>query len=424
MPLAERSPTSLSRRGFLKAGTASAVSLGLPGCRPTEDRAELPPLTAPAGDDDAAWSYVRGHFLLEPGVAYMNNSSLGMPPAEVVRAVADGYGAISREPLHGKHDLQEVIAERVLPGLARYFGVEPGEMTLTRNATEGLHIQAVGVDLRPGDEVLITTQEHPAGLKPWMFRQERHGVRVTEVFIPSPFQSGDDVVERMENAITSSTRVIAFCHATRGGHLYPVKALSEMAHRHGLLCLVDGAQAVGQMPVDLRDLGCDAYSASVHKWMLGPVGTGFMYVREGARDRIRTSFGAGATPEAPDLAPGGTAPFPLHAAIATALDFADTLGLDRIERRCRYLSDHLKAGLAGIDGVTLLSGSRQTSSPGGTIFQKDGLDALAAVPLMEELIGTHIDEHQRDGHDAIRISTHVYNTTAEIDRLLEALETV
>ena len=113
----------------------------------------------------------------------------------------------------------------------------------------------------------------------------------------------------------------------------------------------------------------------------------------------------------------------MRAAVATALDFGNTLGLGRIERRCRYLSDYLKAGLAEIDRVTLLSGPNDVSSPGGTIFEKAGLDALASVPLMEELIGTHIDEHQRDGHNAIRISTHVYNTTAEIDRLLEALET-
>ena len=417
--------SNLSRRSFLKGGALGATLAALPGCQPAseESAGSLPPLTAPTGDDDASWSHVRDRFILEPGVAYMNNSSLGMPPGEVVRAVSEGYEAISREPLHGKHDLQEVIAERVLPGLADYFGVGASEIALTRNATEGLHLQAVGVILDAGDEILITTQEHPAGLKPWMFRQERHGVRVTEVFIPSPFGSPVEVVERMESAITPRTKAIAFCHATRGGHLYPVRALAEMAHRRGLLCLVDGAQAVGQMPIDLQELGCDAYAASVHKWMLGPVGTGFMYVREGARDRIRTSFEPGATLQAPGLAPGGTADFPLRAAVATALDFANTLGVDRIERRCRYLSDHLKAGLAEIDGVTLLSGTNEVSSPGGTIFEKAGLDALAAVPLMEQRIGVHIDEHQRDGHNAIRISTHVYNTTAEIDRLLAALET-
>ena len=149
-----------------------------------------------------------------------------------------------------------------------------------------------------------------------------------------------------------------------------------------------------------------------------------MYVREAARDAIRTNFSAGATVESPGLAPGGTADFPVRAALATALEFLNALGANRVERRCRYLSSHLKSGLAQIDGVTLLSGpTPETSCPGSTIFEKEGLDAVRAVGLFEERIGTHIDEHQRDGHNAIRVSTHVYNTTAEIDRFLEELST-
>ena len=111
--------SGLSRRTFLKAGTAGAGLAALHGCVPPDGSPnQLPPLATPTGDDDAAWSHVRERFMLEPGMAYMNNSSLGMPPADVVRAVADGYEAISREPLHGKHALQETIAERVAPGLA------------------------------------------------------------------------------------------------------------------------------------------------------------------------------------------------------------------------------------------------------------------------------------------------------------------
>ena len=105
---------------------------------------------------------MRAQFLLEPEVAYMNNASLGMPPAQVVESVHAGYEAISREPLHGKHNLQASIAEEVHPGLATLFGVTSGEIALTRNATEALHLQSVGLELAPGDEVLVTTQEHPA----------------------------------------------------------------------------------------------------------------------------------------------------------------------------------------------------------------------------------------------------------------------
>ncbi|MEZ4417605.1 MAG: aminotransferase class V-fold PLP-dependent enzyme [Gemmatimonadota bacterium] len=419
----DRRSIPLSRRGFLRT-TAAGVALspfGACGAGVDDPAADRPPLRAPAGTSDAAWADVRAQFLLDPGVVYMNHASLGMPPAQVVEAVHSGYAAISREPLHGKHALQEQIADVVLPGLAALLGVAAHELSLTRNASEALHLQTVGARLEPGDEVLITTQEHPAGSRPWAFRQSRDGVAVREVFIPSPLPSTGEVLERMEAAFTPRTRAIAFCHVTRGGHRYPVRELAELAHARDLLCLVDGAQAVGQFPIDLSELGCDAYSASLHKWMLGPAGTGFLYVREEARSRIRTAFAHDATLEAPAYDPPGTADFPVRAALAASLDFVRTLGLGRIEERCRVLSDHLKARLAEVPGLTLVSGARELSAPASTIFVKGDLDALAAVPLIEERAGTHIDEHQRDGHNAIRVSTAFYNTTAEIDRLVEVI---
>ncbi len=418
-------PAALSRRRFLKATGTGILGFSAFGCDvgtpPATDRARSA-LTRPTGLDDAAWAHVREQFILEPGVAYMNNASLGMPPGVVAEAVAAGYEAISKEPLHGKHDLQDEIAQRVVPGLASLLGVTPGEVALTRNATEALHLQAVGLDLKPGDEVIFTTQEHPAGLRPWLFRAERHGVQATSIFVPSPLESEDHVVRLFEQAITPRTRAIAFCHVTRGGHRYPVRRLAEMARSRGLLSLVDGAQALGQFPIDLHDLGCDAYSASLHKWLLGPVGTGVLYVRESARAQIRSAFAHDATTDAPALAPPGTADFPLRAGIGAALDFVEAIGLDNVASRARYLSDYLKTQLSDLGGVTLLSGTAQMSCPGSTIFEMEGVDAMALVPVMDEEHSIHIDEHQRDGHDAIRVSTHIYNTTVEIDRLVAALE--
>jgi selenocysteine lyase/cysteine desulfurase len=352
----------------------------------------------------------------------MNNASLGMPPAVVINAVKKGYEAISSEPLHGKHDLQEQIAKEVIPGLANMFGTQSDEIVLTRNASEALHIQATGLILKPGDEVIITTQEHPAGLGPWMYRQERDGIKVKQVFIPSPLTSESDVEERLSQAITPKTKALSFCHVTRGGHVYPVKQLASMARKRGLLTLVDGAQAVGQFPINLHELGCDAYAVSLHKWILAPAGTGFLYIRRDARDRIKSVFTADTTLESPGIDPPGTKDFPVRAAILSALNFVNKLGQENIEKRCRFLSDYLKNGLEEIQGVTLLSGaSSSLSAPGSTIFEKDGLDAMEAVPLIENKIQTHIDEHQRDGHNAIRVSTHFYNNTGEIDSLLSAL---
>ena len=418
----ERTESKFSRRSFIKTGLASAAVATLPGCDSQIDVQVRRKLKKPVGIDDAGWKNVRSQFILDKGLTYMNNASLGMPPAVVAEAVCKGYEAISKEPLHGKHDLQDNITKEVIPNLAKTFGAEADEIVLTRNASEALHLQAIGLELKRGDEVIITTQEHPAGHRPWMFRKEHEGVRVKEVFIPSPLDSEDDVVSRVEEAISRKTKALSFCHVTRGGHRYPVKKLAAMARDRGLLTLVDGAQAAGQFPINLHDLGCDTYAVSLHKWILAPAGTGFLYVRQDARKRIRSAFAPDPTLEAPGFDPPGTKDFPVRAAIGAALDFVNTLGLENIENRCRSLSDYLKAGLAEIKGVKLLSGhTPEISAPGSTIFEKEGLDAIASVPIMEERIKTHIDEHQRDSHNAIRISTHIYNTKAEIDRLLEAV---
>ena len=417
----------LSRRGFLGAGTAGLAGASLSACYGDTERDDAPatqsPIATPTGVEDTAWAHIRARFILEPGTAYMNNASLGMPPASVAAAVGAGYKALSREPLHGKHDLGEVIATRVVPGLAAFFGADPEELILTRNASEALHMGTVGVDLRPGDEVLITSQEHPAGRRPWEYRAARHGVKVNTVFIPSPFESEDQVNGLVESALSPATRAIAFCHVTRGGHLYPVRTLCEMARERGIVSHVDGAQAVGMFPVDLHDLGCDTYSASLHKWMLGPMGTGFLYVRAGTRDRVRSAFAPEDDAASAGYQPPGTSPLPTRAALAATLDFMEAVGIENVAARTRHLSNQLKSRLASLPGVTMLSGpTPATSCPGSTIFELEGVDALAAVPLVEERARIHIDEHQRDGHNAIRISTHVYNTAAEIDRVVEALQ--
>ena len=413
----------LSRRGFLVAGAAGLAGTSLTACSSASDAGDsrrLPALTRPGGVEDEAWAHVRDLFILEPGTAYMNNASLGMPPVTVAEAVAAGYEALSREPLRGKRDLGEDVAG-VVPRLAALLGADRDEVVLTRNATEALHMGAVGVRLRAGDEVLVTSQEHPAGRRPWEYRAVRDGIKVNTVFVPSPFESEEQIAGLIEAALTPATRVLAFCHVTRGGHLYPVKRLCAMARERGIVSHVDGAQAVGMFPVDLHDLGCDTYSASLHKWLLGPMGTGVFYVRRGARDQVRSPFAHDATPEAPAYQPPGTTGLPVQAALATSLDFVEAVGIENIAARTRHLSDHLKASLAAMPGVTILSGpTSATSCPGSTIFELEGLDAVEAVGLMAGRARIHIDEHQRDGHNAIRISTHVYNTMAEIDRLVEA----
>jgi isopenicillin-N epimerase len=410
----------ISRRYFVASGVAGLAAGTLTGCRGGESHPR-PQMILPVAPDDAAWTTVRAQFDAGAAVTYLNNASLGMPPAIVAEAVARGFALHSQDPLRAKHELSDIMTNRTIPHLAAFLGVDPDEIVLTRNATEALHLQAIGLDLQPGDEVLMTTQEHPAGAKPWRYRQARDGIDVKEVFVPSPFESPDQVVELMTAEMTDRTRAVAFCHVTRGGHLYPVKELCAAARERGIASVVDGAQALGMFPIDLHDLGCDVYAASLHKWMLGPIGTGMWYVRREARERWRSPFEPAPTLEQPGYAPGGTADLAVRAAIDTAVGFIESIGIESIAARDRHLSDYLKARLAEQRSVRIVSGpTHDTSAPGSTIFVLDGVDPIAGVATLDEQ-KLYIDEHVRDGHPAFRVSTHFYNTTDEIDRILAGL---
>jgi selenocysteine lyase/cysteine desulfurase len=375
----------------------------------------------PTAPDDPAWATVKAQFDTDPSVTYLNNASLGMPPAVVAEAVARGYALHSSDPLQAKHELRETIANRTMPNLAAFLGVDADEIVLTRNATEALHLQAIGLDLKAGDEILMTSQEHPAGSAPWRFRQGRNRINLREVLIPSPLESPERTVELIEEQISTRTRAIVFCHVTRGGHLYPVKELCSLARERGVVSVVDGAQALGMFPIDLRDLGCDAYAASLHKWVLAPIGTGVWYLSRDAREHWRSIFQPEPTADSLGFAPGGTADLPVRAAIDTALEFIGNIGVDTIAERNRFLSNYLKARLNEVTGVRLLSGAtNDTSAPGSTIFELDGVDPIETVAAFDAQ-KLYIDEHVRDGHQAFRISTHFYNTVEEIDLVLSAL---
>ena len=410
-----------SRRLFIKSGI---LGLGAPLLSKSFD-SKLTKFKVPKSSSDKDWAEVRSHFIIDKDITYMNNASLGMPPLGVLKSINNGYEAISKEPLHGKHDLQDSISKSVIPKLAKTFGVDEDEIVLTRNASEALDIQAHSVKLKKGDEIIISSQEHPAGLRPWLVRQKNDGIKIKTVFIPSPLKSVTDTVSRLSNAITSKTKAISFCHVTRGGHLYPLKEIVDMAKERNLLTLVDGAQAVGQFPINLNKVRCDAYSVSLHKWILAPAGTGFLFINKEAREKMISPFIYEKNQISPGFDPPGTKDFPVRAAIGTALDYINNIGLLNIEKRCRELSNYLKKGLIQIDGVKILSSPiNKLSAPGSTIFEKAGLDAFKSVPMIENMINTHIDEHVRDGHNAIRVSTHIYNTKQQIDQLLEALSKI
>lgn len=402
-----------SRRTFLQSSIALGT-IGLTNVYGFEN-----PVT-PANESDQQWASVRKHFLLNDEVIYMNNASLGLPPGPVMKSVQNGYELLSKNPLHGKHTLTDKIRDEATPALAKFLNVGADEIILLRNASEALWQLITALKLEKGDEVIITSQEHPAGKKPWKFRSANDGIQVKEVTISSPLLSIEDTISRIESAITTRTRAIACCQVTRGGHQYPVTEICRMARQRGITTIIDGAQAIGMTKIDLQEIGCDAFAASLHKWILAPIGNGMAWINRESRNKFRSLYDDEATQENPNYAPIGTADLPTKAAIADALKFINAISIQSIENRNRHLSDYLKSLLLKRPEITLLSGSGNLSCPGSTIFEIKGVDPIQEVSRLEAR-GIFIDEHIRDGHQALRISTHFYNSVDEIERVAKAV---
>ncbi|MYA76162.1 MAG: aminotransferase class V-fold PLP-dependent enzyme [Gemmatimonadetes bacterium] len=423
-----------SRRRFLKGGLAAAAGVAASSMWDATAFAQesvAPPSGPPDRiDDEAYWEKVRAQFHLNPDTIYLNNGTLGLCPKPVTQAVYDGYVYLAEAGSEGRSQLwDEVEASRKTA--ARFLGAGENEMVLTRNATQGLSVIANGIRMEPGDEVLMTSDEHIAGIQPWTRRARRFGIQVNQVQIPSPPKSKQEVVDLFEQALTPRTKVIFFCHVTRGpGLLYPVRELCDMAREKGIVSAVDGAQTPGMTPVNLHEMGCDLFATSLHKWALTPSGTGCLYVREGFQETFwPTSDGNGPWDDREQqlwrIGPHGTYERPIRAAIKPALDFLNSIGMDAIYARDRMLSDYLKERLMEMPGISLgTSTEHALSSPGITSFGVEGWDTSLLRGILRGKAGIVVSRDQRRSHDMIRVSTRFYNTPAEVDRLLEVMKEI
>lgn len=395
-----------------------------------EALARVVPFTPqPQAEDGAVFSEARKHFLIPAGVAYCNTGTLGASPREVVDALTQGirrleteladwpYEQADGEPLTGYQKLEDVRALA-----AKFVNASVPEIALTQNATVGMNFLANGLDLAAGDEVVSTDQEHGGGISPWRLLAKRRGVVVKELALePALAQGPDAVVKLFASAMTPKTKIVMFSHITSGlGALLPARELCALARQGGALAIVDGAQAVGQIQVDVRALGCDAYVGSPHKWMMAPKGTGFMFLRKEVQDRFWTTLASYQWDNHEDGAfrfmQFGTGSVPVVEGLVAALRFIDRIGMARIERWDAMLTKRLRDGLAQIPAARVASPRDSRLTAAITTFRVDGMKAKA---LQDALWARKVRVRAQNDTRGVRLSAHMYLSPADIDTILD-----
>ena len=341
------------RRGFLSIFGAAAAATALPIAKIYDDAGQsqtaMPDASLYAKDEEAYWTALRKQFLIPEDEVYLNNGTVGSSPLPVLKAIVDCYHQAERMAQSDPEDYPiwgYAAWNEFRDPLAAFIGCKRDELALLRNATEANSYIANGVDLKAGDEVLITDQEHPGGEHPWDLRAKRYGIVIKKITLPKPVPDDATVLNLFREAITPRTRVIFFSHITTvTGVVLPAKEICALARSKGILSAVDGAHVPGMMKLDVHGLGCDMYSASPHKWLQATKGTGFLYVRDEVIDRVWNTIATEGWDDTKLRAERfqriGSSNVPTLCGLRTAIEFANQIGIERIEKRHRQMADYV-----------------------------------------------------------------------------------
>ncbi|HTK27982.1 MAG TPA: aminotransferase class V-fold PLP-dependent enzyme [Vicinamibacterales bacterium] len=413
----------MNRRDF---GRLLALSGAVPFLTPGfEWPAPLDAAPAASGDE-AAWAKVRAQFLMPDDLAVLNAANLCPSSAPALEALYNATRDVDRDPSMDNRAKLGEARERTREQLAAFLRVTPEEIVITRNTSESNNLVSTGIDLKAGDEVLLSSDNHPSNHTAWQQKAKRFGFSVVEVPTPNPHPGPEHYIEAFGRAITPRTKVVGITHLTSTvGDLFPAKEICRLARERGVLTLVDGAQSFGLIDVDLADMQPDFYSGSAHKWACGPKENGVLYINRAAQPKIWASIYSaypGRVGISKTFEGFGQRDEPAMVAFGEALALQTRVGRPAIEQRARELTTRLYDGLARIDGVAIWTSRDPARRAAVLSFQPGTLDArrLAAALYRTDRIACAT----RGGQDrpGIRFSPHFYNTPAEIDRAVAAVK--
>src|SRR5262245_40992730 len=418
-----------TRREFLQRAAAGAAAFGLPLSLAErafgKEAPALPSAKLFSSDPARYWAELRRQWLLAADHVNLNCGSVGCSPLPVLNAMIDHLLSAEafREPAYPWFGYEEnPLLRKLRDALAAYLRCKRDELALVRNATEANNVVCNGLDLKPGDEVLLTDQEHPGGRCCWEQKAARSGIKLNFVTLPRPPASADEIVERFRRALTARTRVMAFSHITTvTGVVLPAKELCQLARQHDVLTHIDGAHAIGQIPLDLHELGCDSYATSPHKWLCAPKGTGTLYVKESLADRLWVTVASAdwrnRALKAYRFSNFGTSNLSVMVGLKAALDFHLALGPKRGYARIHQLAGEGRGRVNAYPQPRLANASADAFYGGLVSFEpvKGDLKRVQA-----ELAARNV--RVGGSPERIRIATNIFTQPTELNAFFDAVE--
>lgn len=376
--------------------------------------------------DESYWRLLRRQFPLRENLIYVNAANVCPASLPVLEQHQRYLRDFEADPSFQNRAKFGPLRETAREKTAKFLGASAAEIAFTRNTSEASNIVVHGLDLNPGDEVVLVGDNHPSNYESWKNQAQRRGFGIVEV-PPSQIVSGpDELIAKVQKALTPRTKVLAITHVTSTtGVLYPAAELAKIARGRGIWFHLDGAQSAGMIAVDLGQIGCDSFATSAHKWLMGPLEAGILYVASAQQKRLWPSivsvgYSGESTKGAARFEAFGQRDDARLAALSATIDFLDTVGMPQVEVRIRELTARLMSKLEGSTKVKLRTNRSAKLSAGVVKVDLPAVDLRALDARLYSTQGMAFSVTAEGPLRGMRVSPHVYNSLEEMDRIAEA----
>lgn len=422
----------MDRRNFLfaTAGSLTALdlfsSIDLPFAKQLDkhlNKLENMSFDAAAENEDF-WGWIRQSYTVSPNIINLNNGGVSPQPKIVQDAHIRFYQYSNEAPSYYMWRILDQGREALREKLATLCGVLPEELAINRNATEGLNNVIFGLNLKAGDEVVLSTFDYPNMMNAWKQREKRDKIKLNWINIPQPTDDAATIVKLYEKAITPKTKIVHITHMINWtGNFVPVKAIADMAHSKGCEVIVDAAHSFGQIDMKFEETGADYLATSLHKWLCAPFGSGLMYIK---KDKIKNVWAllSSVDPDGSDMKKFesiGTRSFASEMAIGTAVDFHNLIGGKRKEARLRYLKDYWATKCSKLPKANFYTSMKPEFSCAVATIGFEGWQAQQIEAKLFEKHKVHSVSMILEKVNGIRIAPNVYTNTEDLDVLVKGL---